>query len=70
MHIDTCIVRSRDQWIRYSDAQVSIITSFDYICSQGVQVVQGGLFIHSFILHLWQENICLALDASPIAVVS
>ena len=69
-HINTCLVRSRDQWIRYSDTQVSIITSFDYICSQEVQVVQGGLFIHSFMLHLWQENVCLALYTSPMAVVS
>lgn len=30
VHIDTCLARGRDQWIRYSDAQVSIyiITSF------------------------------------------
>eukprot|EP00731_Ephydatia_muelleri_P025839 Em0017g922a len=47
----TCLVRSRDQWIRYSDTQVSIITSFDYICSQEVQ-----------------ENVCLALYTSPMAV--
>ena len=61
-----CLVRSRDQWIRYSDAQVSILTLYVH---RKCRLYKGAIFVHSFILHLWQENVCFTLYTSPMAVV-